>query len=314
MTDCNPDIKKEYARTMSTCQTIRFTVFIAIGLIVASSATLSADESAQKARSIDKRHVDLEGQSNFRDLGGYKTKSGRTVKWGQVYRSGGLARLTDKDVGKLEQLGIETVVNFLTDEETEALGKDRLPGGVREILQPIESDGGLVSAVNQARETADFSRVPTDMNPQFHRILVNDARKQYAALLREIANSDGRPVVFHCSHGVHRTGTATAVLLWALGVPWETVREDYLLSNIFRKDESQKRLLQLRQLAAKNQNLRPEEVDMTNIEAFYILQENYIDATRDEILKKYDSIDGYLTQGLKLTRDEIQQLHDCLLE
>ena len=84
--------------------------------------------------------------------------------------------MTDKDVAKLEQLGIKTVVNFLTDEEIKASGKDRLPRATREISQPIESDGGLVSAVLEARKTGDFSKVPADLNPEFHRILVNDAR------------------------------------------------------------------------------------------------------------------------------------------
>ena len=50
----------------------------------------------------DQRHIALEGQSNFRDLGGYLTADGRTVKWAQVYRSGELPRLTDKDVAKLK--------------------------------------------------------------------------------------------------------------------------------------------------------------------------------------------------------------------
>jgi protein-tyrosine phosphatase len=213
----------------------------------------------------------------------------------------------------LEQLGIKTVVNFLTDEETKARGKDRLPRGVSEVSHPIESNDGLVSIVLEARKTADFSKVPAELNPQFHCILVNDARKQYAALLKEIANADG-PVVFHCSHGIHRTGTATAILLWALGVPWETVREDYLLSNKYRKAETDKRLAHLRQLAAKTQNVPPEKVDMTNIHAFYILQGNYIDATRDEILKTYGSIDGYLTKGLGLTKHDIQVLRHRLLE
>ena len=47
------------------------------------------------------RSVSLEGQSNFRDIGGYQTVDGRTVKTGIVYRSGELHALTDHDVEKL---------------------------------------------------------------------------------------------------------------------------------------------------------------------------------------------------------------------
>lgn len=281
-----------------------------IGLLLCAWISAYGDNS----KSSKHRQIVLEGQSNFRDIGGYKTLDGKTVKWGQVYRSGELPRLTDRDVVKLKSLRIKTVVNFLTDEETKDRGKDRLPKGVREVSQSIESDGGLVHIANLARKTADFSRLPTDLNPRIHRILVNDATKQYAALIKEIADAEEQPVVFHCSHGVHRTGTAAAILLWTLGVPWETVREDYLLSNKYRGAEIKKRLAQLRQLAAKAQRIAPEEVDMTNMKAFYILQGEYIDATRDEILKKYGSIDGYLTEGLGLTKRDIQKLRDSLLE
>lgn len=261
----------------------------------------------------DPRHVRLLGQPNFRDVGGYKTNDGKTVKRGLVFRSGELPRLTDEDVSKLERLGIKTVVNFLTEVETKTRGKDRVPYGAREIPQPIETEGGLVAAANEARKTADFSKLPPNINSQVHRMLVNEAKPQYAALLKEIASAD-EPLVFHCSHGVHRTGTATAILLWALGVPWENVREDYLLSNRYRADEIQTRLAQLRELAAKNQNIAPEKVDMTNVKAFYILEGKYIDATRDEILTKYRSIDGYLTKGLGLTKREIQGLRARLLK
>ena len=261
----------------------------------------------------DPRHVPLSGQCNFRDIGGYKTEDGRTVKQGLIFRSGELPRLTDDDIATLNRLGVKTVVNFLTKVETESRGKDRLPRGAREVSLPIETDDGLAASIEQARRTADFSSMPPSMNPEIHRMLVDDARKQYAALFREIAESR-EPLVYHCSHGVHRTGTATAVLLWGLGVPWETVREDYLLSNKYREEEVKTRLAELKHRLANKQGVPPEKVDMKNIEAFYIQKGEYIDASRDEILKEYGSIHNYMTRGLGLSETDICTLKEKMLE
>jgi protein-tyrosine phosphatase len=266
----------------------------------------------------DPQGLRLDGQPNFRDLGGYKTTDGRKIKSGLVFRSGTLSRLSDSDVAKLQRLGIKKVVNFLTDEEIKARGSDRLPEEVKMMQLPIAggdaAGGGLAGAVLKARETADFSKVPVELNPEVHRQLVREANKQYAILLRELADFKNRPLVFHCSHGVHRTGTAAAVLLSALGVPWETVRKDYLLSNEYRKEEVAKRLKQLRELAAKNQGIPVDNVDMTNINAFYMLQPDYIDASLDEAVKQHGSMEKYIRDGLGITVDEIRSLRNSLLE
>ena len=87
------------------------------------------------------RHVALAGQSNFRDLGGYQTTDGRSLKWGEVYRSGELPHLTDEDVATLKELEMRTVVNFLLPEEIEQNGRDRLPADTREVSQSISGTG-----------------------------------------------------------------------------------------------------------------------------------------------------------------------------
>ena len=46
----------------------------------------------------DYRKLPFTGAHNFRDLGGYKTEDGRTVKWGKIYRSDNLHSLTDEDL------------------------------------------------------------------------------------------------------------------------------------------------------------------------------------------------------------------------
>jgi protein-tyrosine phosphatase len=262
------------------------------------------------------RHIALEGQPNFRDLGGYETTDGRTVRWGQVYRSGELPRLSDNDVAKLEELEIHTVVSFLTEKEIEARGPDRLPDGTLEVALPMEAGnlGDLLAVVVEARNTGDFSEVPADINPDIHRRLMGEARDYYATMLREIADPTSRPLVFHCSHGIHRTGTAAAILLSALGVPWETVREDYLLSNTYRGEEIEHRLAQLRDLYAENNGISPDEVDTTNMDAFYILQGAYIDAALEQAVEDYGSMEAYIRDGLGITDEEVEELRSQLLD
>jgi len=102
--------------------------------------------------------------------------------------------------------------------------------------------------------------------------------------------------------------------LSALGVPWETVREDYLLSNTFRAEENEKRIKQLTNEAAKTLGIPPEDVDTTNIVAFYILQGDYIDGTLEVIEKEYGSIKNYLSKGLGLSQEELNVLREQLLE
>jgi protein-tyrosine phosphatase len=58
---------------------------------------------------ISERRVQLEGGVNFRDLGGYQAVDGRRVRWGQVFRSDNLGRLTDRDVTFLQTMGIRLV-------------------------------------------------------------------------------------------------------------------------------------------------------------------------------------------------------------
>lgn len=156
--------------------------------------------------------------------------------------------------------------------------------------------------------------VPTDINPDIHRRLMVEAREYYAALLREVADPASRPLVFHCSHGVHRTGTATAILLSALGVPWETVRADYLLSNTYRQEEIDHRLSQLRELHAETIGVTPEDVDTSNMDAFYILQGAYIDGSLEQAVEDYGSMEAYIRDGLGITNEEVEGLRSQLLQ
>jgi len=262
------------------------------------------------------RHVLLDGQSNFRDLGGYETVDGRTVRRGQVYRAGRLVNLSDADVSKLDALDVRTVVNLLTDDDREVYGEDRLPEGAVSVSLPIDSPVAtdLANTANAALRSGDVGAIPPTLNHEIHRLLVRDGADSYRTLMEMAADPQHRALVFHCSHGVHRTGTGAALLLTLLGVPWETAREDYLLSNTYRSADVQHRMGQLRTLAANSQGIPPDEVDMTNAEAFMIQDGSYIDASRDEIIDQFGSFDRYFSEVVGLDASVIRELRTTLLE
>lgn len=286
------------------------TLFTCAALLAAFVAACGSKESPPK------RHIALEGQPNFRDLGGYETADGRTVRWGQVYRSGELPELTDADVATLEELGLRSVFNFLLPQEIEKHGPDRLPDGVRDLRHPIDAErtAKLSLEAGRAIRDGDFSNILPELSVEIHRLLLDEARPQYAALLRTLLDPENRPLVFHCSGGVHRTGTAAAVLLSALGVPWETVREDYLLSNQYRKEEIARELARIRRAAAEKQGIPPDAVSMTNVKAFFVVSGDYIDGSLEQAVKDYGSMEAYVREGLGLSDAELERLRDELLD
>jgi len=53
---------------------------------------------------------------------------------------------------------------------------------------------------------------------------------------------------------------------------------------------------------------------MTNMEALLIQNGSYIDASKDEMMDEYGSIEDYIAEGLGFSNREIQQLRAELLE
>lgn len=180
------------------------------------------------------RHLNLAGASNFRDLGGYATRDGRTVRWRQIFRSNHLGHLTEDDAAVLRSLGVKSAFDFRgAGERTEALcvmsdiTVHSLPvePTVVAALRAIAAGGTPLSADHAVEVMRDSYRSYVQQNTPRYRAL-------FAHLLEDRA-----PLVIHCTAGKDRTGFACALILHTLGVPDEVISEDYLLTNRFyRRD------------------------------------------------------------------------------
>ena len=251
-------------------------------------------DKEKDSNNIFQRHIELQGQSNFRDIGNYTAENGETLKSGILYRSGTLSACSSSDVQILDSLGIKTVINFLTEEERQVRGEDVLPSGTKSVFLPISGENQEAKLVLEARQTGDFTAVPIELNYNIHALLVDVGKEAYKGFFEVLADSDNYPIVFHCSHGVHRTGTATALLMMALDVPWDTIASEYMLSNSYRQEESNARIKALNELAERNPDVVDKTKNLENIQAFYLLNENYIKGTKEAIENEYGSIQSYL--------------------
>jgi len=183
---------------------------------------------------ISERRVQLEGSVNFRDLGGYRTIDGRRIRWGMVFRSDNLGRLTDRDVVYLEKMGIRLVCDFRTPAEIKKL-PDRYPrGGSGKSLKLAIRHGESDPANTFDRiKKGDIDWMTEEFMIEGYLKNIDEFAPLWATFFNTLGEPSNRPFVFHCTGGKDRAGVAAALTLLVLGVPEETVIRDHGLSNLY---------------------------------------------------------------------------------
>ena len=183
------------------------------------------------------RVVPLRNSTNLRDLGGYRAADGRRVRFGRVFRSGSLALLSDADLDAIAALGLRTVCDLRGAHERER-APNRLPPGARAEILPIEPTVGASLRDLLEREEATGEDVHS-LLARAYAAYAGEHLPRYRQLFARVLDADALPLLFHCSAGKDRTGFGAALLLTALGVPRDTIVEDYLATNrIWRRETS----------------------------------------------------------------------------
>ena len=241
------------------------------------------------------RHLNLSGASNFRDLGGYATSDGRTVRWRQIFRSNHLGHLTDEDAVVLRDLGVRSAFDFRGRQERTAalcampeIAVHSLPvePTVVAALRAIAASGTPLSTDHAVEVMCDSYRSYVQKNTRHFRTL-------FADLLEDRA-----PLVIHCTAGKDRTGFACALILHTLGVPEDVISEDYLLTNHFyRRDPNHSTDL-------------PDEVR----QVLGSVQAAFLAAAFQAIDTDYGDLESYIRDGLGIGQAERAHLEARYLE
>lgn len=244
------------------------------------------------AERADFRHLPIEGAPNFRDLGGYRTGDGHRVKWGLLYRTDALSELTDNDQRYLERLDIQRIVDFRVPDEA-AQAPDRLPQSLapRYMPMPVMFNGQnynnfVKQLMNGDTKDLHLDKLLVDAN----RLFVEQGTPLFRDWLHGLMQTGGAQV-FHCTAGKDRTGFAAAIFLLSLGVPEQTVMQDYLASNQYLREKNERSIWKMRIFSLFR-------ADTDGVQQLMGVDPAYLQSAFDAMKKNYGSIDNYLREGL----------------
>ncbi|WP_128432678.1 tyrosine-protein phosphatase [Streptomyces cyaneus] len=173
------------------------------------------------------RHIRFDALHNFRDLGGYTTADGHRVRPSRLYRTDSLGKLAEDtpDWSRFLSLGIRTVIDLRYPWEIENRG--RIPDHPSFTYHNLSIEH---RPYNQATLTADVA--PGPYLAERYLEVAQDGTAEIRSALELVAKAaeSDTPLVFHCAKGKDRTGLLAALILGLLGVPDETIIEDFTLT------------------------------------------------------------------------------------
>jgi len=166
------------------------------------------------------RRLPLEGTVNFRDLGGYETSAGRRIRWGRVFRSDHLSRLTDRDIAFLQRLKIRCVCDFRTSAEAQKR-PDRFPGdGPGAYLHlPIDNLKFNPTTLFEKLKRGDTGWLTLEFLIDGYILNIDQFAGVWGEVFRRLADPGQLALVFHFTGCKDRAGTCSAIVRLVLGVP-----------------------------------------------------------------------------------------------
>ena len=126
--------------------------------------------------------------------------------------------------------------------------------------------------------------------------------KQFARFVDVLLHHENGAVLWHCSTGKDLTGIAAAILLCALGVSGNEIREDYRRTDSCLEKE---KIYTMRFLESCPDTGKRET---KNAEVFFATEQQWLDRAFAALEKTYGSVEQFLKKGLYLTPKAQEEL------
>jgi len=249
-----------------------------------------------------KRILNLEGAINLRELGGYPTSNGSTIKYNKILRSGDISNLTANSLTYLKKYGLKYVVDFrsINEQQTWSDVRSDFYQVYSDPVYPLKGNGDKLAGVLNHGDYSYLGLIYQSV------VLDEHGQEAYRYLFKLLLDNkqDNQSLLFHCAAGKDRTGIGALLVLKALGVDNETITKDYLLTNLMyaNTDTIEKTLND----AHGNQDINKMNMTKGDLES--------ITSVFKAIDHYYGSFDNYLDKALGIDKNKLAQLKDIYTE
>lgn len=266
--------------------------------------------------------LNMDTISNARELGGYKTRDGKTIRKGMLLRTAALADASQEELDSLiNRYHLSAVIDLRASYEVAEDPEPVLEGVAQYNFRIMDEQmmAGRAAAISDEltdptvdpikRMTAilDSGVISDRMYVEF--LQGETGRNGFRDFFRVLLEMpEDSAVLWHCTNGKDRTGVAAMLLLGVLNVDEETIMEDFMLTNVFfasEINETRKRLGKYIQDEA-----RVEELLVIGKGVYAPYMQNAI----DYIKEYYGDIPGYVKAELGLTEADIVKLQSLYTE
>lgn len=272
--------------------------------------------------------IPLEGTINTRDMGGIPTRDGHYLRHGLAFRSDALNRLTPRDIAFWVSQGLRLDIDVRSEREQKQFPDVEIPNVVHgsfEIQHEVDEDHILKEAIHpktfpDLKDPYFLDVLPFlyrydpngDMHQGFPRMYalmpLDPTTQKHLHQAFSLLSKEKATFVVHCKDGKDRTGFFCYLFLSLLGVSYENILSDYLLS----KPNEERRAREM-QKQAKTAGID----DPLILESIYwmnTVDETNLNALDASLKRHYGSVEEYLLHQIGLTKEEILSLRSYYLK